>query len=161
MRDVFSGLVGKYINPEVMFQASDHAVYNLLTHQFAVLKLLQRNAHSCVQYYFAGQMDSTNGIPAVLIYEEMDLKADIIESANSASRTKFTPPDLNAFGNGFAAEYRRKGFNIGELAKLEEINSLSDVELCQIVVELSDVFASLDQANSVNMFKSFTYYYSR
>ena len=127
----------------------------LLKNERDIIVFLRNNSDLCVEFYL-GKI-SWRALPPDLFKKELDMKAAVLESVED---NPSLPPQAAKIEDliGMLAEgYRRKGYDINSLAKLDQVANLSADQGCLFATQFFDVLASLDASQSAYVFKNLIY----
>ncbi len=149
-------LVQKYFQKHLI-SASDKATYALLKRNVAVMKSFQDKPSACVSYYLGISNFNKDDLTEDFIKKETDMKADIIESSINNPSLPPQAASTESLIEIIALSYRNKGYDLGHLQKIDQVENLPPEEGCKIATEFSDAIASLDEERSSYVFKNLLY----
>jgi hypothetical protein len=151
-RAVGAAVADKYVNLH-MLVASDEAIRNLLLSEVAILRSVRSQPDDCVAIYLGNANASVDKLSSELLNAKGKARADIIET----SVTQPSPPPAGITGDALAKilvrAYQNNGFNVGEIAKVDEIGSLPSKEGCDIGYHFLSALASLDPKEAATVYK--------
>jgi hypothetical protein len=154
-QEISAELVQKYFQKHLM-SASDSATKTLLERNVVVMKSFKSQPSICVNYYLGKPGYDKKILTENFIKEETEIKADIIQS--SINRPSFTKvADLNSLIKIIALSYKKKGYDLDNLKKIDQVETIPPEEGCKIATEFSDALASLDEKEAAYVFKNLLY----
>lgn len=145
-------LTTKYM-VEDLIKVPDRTIFKAIERNLSIVQQFRKRPEICVAYYKAnGQIPPSAQNPK-LIEEEMNLKADIIESsiANpSPPREPVSPEEIKSL---FVEAYKNTGADIRDLPKLTGSSAIPPDEGCRIAIEFYKALVSLGEQKGARLFR--------
>jgi hypothetical protein len=148
-----SQFVTKYLNKHMMY-ASDEMIYKLIQREAKVIASFQNKPQFCVSYYLGTTQFSKDDITPEFLNEDSNLKADLIESSISNPSIPHKAASIDEIANVIVEAYKKSGYDLRGLAKLNQVASLPPAEGCKIAIDFSNAIASMDQKQAAYVFKN-------
>src|SRR5262245_9100110 len=151
-RPLIAEIAGPYIRSH-MPTASDAAIHRFLQTLADTIELLRNNPTDCVAKYLATSTRSTY-VGIGISREELNAIADIIETSVTSPSAPQKNPSIDDFVRALASAYRAKGYDIAELDKIANVQSLPPAEGCEVAYHFASVLASMNEKQSSYLYKA-------
>jgi hypothetical protein len=143
----------RYVGPH-MLTASDAAIHRLLQTEANILDSLKDNPTECVaQYLGTPSASRAKAIPRSLVEASIDAKAEIIESSVVTPSPPPKAANIDNIAGAIINAYRANGYDAGEFAKIEKVQSLPPSEGCEVGRRFISVLASMEEKQSSFVYK--------
>lgn len=152
LRAFVAELSTKYVNAHLL-TAPDQMLFKGLQSNLVTIESFRTRPDICLAFYKAsGQVPSAAMTPK-LMEDELNLKADIIESsiANpSPPREPVSPEEIKSL---FVEAYKNTGADIRDLPKLTGSSAIPPDEGCRIAIEFYKALVSLGEQKGARLFR--------
>jgi hypothetical protein len=151
-RAIGAALADKYVNMHVLM-ASDDAVRNMLVSEEAILRSVRSQPDACVALYLGNINAPVEKVAPELLNAKVNARANVIETSVTQPSPPLTAITVDALGKILARVYQAKGFNIGEISKLEDVSALPPKEGCEVAYHFTSAMAALDPKEAATVYK--------
>ena len=146
-------ITSRYVNLH-MLTASDATIHRLLQTEANILETLKNNPTECVsQYLGTPSVSRLKAIPQSLVEASLDAKAEIVESSVVAPSPPPKTAKIEDIARVIADAYRAKGYDIAELDKIANVQSLPPAEGCEVSFRFVSVLSLMDEKQSSFVYK--------
>jgi len=156
VREVSANAVEKYFSQYVPL-ASNEATYKMLKRNVIVMKMFKNKPELCVSYYLGRPYSGNTDLTEEFINTELDMKADIIESAIAKPSKLPENVDVSSVIEALSKAYVAKGYKAEDISKIGQVDTISPDEACKVATKFAEVLASLPEEKAANMFKRLLY----
>lgn len=148
-------LMSKYFTKHLVF-ASDASLSAMIKNEKDIMVFLKNKPDVCVNFYLGRGLAGT-ALPVNLSEKELDVKAEMLEGV--ADNPSLPPQAAKAeeLLALIAEGYRKKGYDINNLAKIDQVSNLPTNQGCLFATQFYDVIASLEASQSAYVFKNLLY----
>jgi hypothetical protein len=137
-------------------RAADAAVYSLMMQNAQVMRRLRDQPDKCVGYYLGKPVFSREEVQSKetreMLAPELEMKAAIVESALKSPSLAPAMTD-EEMGQLLGAAYIEKGFDLTDLAKVTEVETLPATEACEIGLQFLEAMLHLGEAKGPAVLK--------
>jgi hypothetical protein len=151
-RAVGAAIADKYVNL-AMLAASDEAIRNLLLSEVAMLRSVKSQPDDCMALYLGKANAPVDKLSPEVLNAKAKARADIIETSVTQPSPPPTGVTVDALGKILVSAYQNNGFNVGEIAKVDDVASLPSKEGCDIGYHFLSAIASLDPKQAATVYK--------
>jgi hypothetical protein len=151
-RAVGAAFAEKYVNMH-MLVASDEAIRNLLLSEVAMLRSVRSQPDDCVAFYLRNANAPADKLSPEVLNAKAKARADIIETSVTQPSLPPTGVTVDALGKILVRAYQNNGFNVGEIAKVDDVASLPSKDGCDIAYHFLSALASLDPKQAATVYK--------
>jgi hypothetical protein len=145
-------LSSKYVNAHLLI-SSDQMLFKYLKSNLMTIESFRTRPDVCFAYYKAnGQVPPTAATPK-LMEDDLNLKADIIESSLSNPSPPREPVSQEEITRLYIEAYKTSGADIRDLPKITGSAEISPEEGCRIAIEAYKAVVSLGEQKGARLFR--------